>query len=71
MPTWIAPKLPPPAKTKAVVAGRESIDEGKAQTLPLAGASHCAPFGGGYSSGEMGEATISSVVPAKAGTHTA
>src|SRR4029453_13744198 len=33
MPTWIAPKLPPPANTKAVLAGLLSPDADKASSL--------------------------------------
>src|ERR1700722_3943917 len=59
MPTWMAPKLPPPANTKAVlaalVAGATESDTDKAPAAPSLGAlaeSHAA-FGEVYSSGSV------------------
>src|SRR6516225_10450723 len=45
MPTWIAPKLPPPASTRAVVARPECSGIAKAVTSPRSGASQRAPLG--------------------------
>ena len=34
MPTWMAPKLPPPAKTKAVLRGPAGLDPDKVCSAP-------------------------------------
>src|ERR1700722_14814368 len=56
MPTWMAPKLPPPANTRAVLAGPAWSDRDKVSFAPGTGAlakDHAA-FAGVYSSGRPG-----------------
>src|SRR5690242_8221368 len=69
MPTWIAPKLPPPASTKAVFGRSGCKVGGKTSISPGIGASVRA-VGRAYSSGGVGDATTPPVVLANARTHT-
>src|SRR6476646_2647689 len=83
MPTWMAPKLPPPANTKAVLAGAAWSDIDKVLLAPAVDAltKNHARFGCDYSSRRAGYTInngccgtivirrLPNVVPAKAGTH--
>ena len=66
MPTWTAPRLPPPANTKAVGPEVDRPDEDEVTRSPTNGASRRAPLGGTYSSGRKYGATGAAVVPASA-----
>src|SRR5262245_46923347 len=70
MPTWIAPKLPPPANTKAVLVALPASDADTASSL--AASRVRAGVVGIYSSGGGRQASGQTfdVVPAKAGSHT-
>src|SRR5262245_42327530 len=65
MPTWIAPKLPPPANTKAVLARPVGSSSDTRETPSSSRRIRRATFGSCYSSGGMGWATEEPVIPGR------